>query len=93
MFYLLIESNQRRFGMKRTLGLIGILLLASSFFAMAEGQKDAGSKEVVLKWPCIWVGKDSKAAEIEKLVNEFNAANAGKIRVEIEPQPDYDGYE
>lgn len=79
--------------MKRTVGLIGILLLAVSFFAVAEGQKDSSSKEVVLKWPCIWVGKDSKAAEVEKLVNEFNAANAGKIRVEIEPQPDYDGYE
>jgi raffinose/stachyose/melibiose transport system substrate-binding protein len=51
------------------------------------------AKEVVLKWPCIWVGKDSKAPAITEIVNAFNAANAGKIKVEIEPQPDYNAYE
>lgn len=65
-----------------------ILALAalSSLYAAPAG-------EIVLKWPCIWVGKDSKAPAIAEIVQAFNAANAGKIRVEIEPQPDYNAYE
>ncbi|MCG8570413.1 MAG: ABC transporter substrate-binding protein [Spirochaetes bacterium] len=50
-------------------------------------------KEVVIKWPCIWVGQDSKANTVATLVDQFNAAHEGKIRVEIEPQPNYDAYE
>ncbi|MBI9097443.1 MAG: extracellular solute-binding protein [Spirochaetaceae bacterium] len=50
-------------------------------------------KEVTLQWPCIWVGEDSKAEAVAALVEQFNADNAGSIRVEIEAQPDYDGYE
>ena len=53
----------------------------------------AQTGEIVLKWPCIWVGKDSKAPAIAEIVEAFNKANAGKIRVEIEPQPDYNAYE
>jgi len=75
--------------------VIGFLAVAFLFpmAIMAEGTKEAANKEVVLKWPCIWVGKDTKAPEVAKLVDEFNVANAGKIKVEIESQPDYDGYE
>jgi raffinose/stachyose/melibiose transport system substrate-binding protein len=62
------------------------LLLVPSFMS-------AQTKELVLKWPCIWVGKDSKAPAITEIVDAFNAANAGKIKVEIEPQPDYNAYE
>jgi raffinose/stachyose/melibiose transport system substrate-binding protein len=39
------------------------------------------------------VGQDSKAPAVEQLVNDFNTANAGKIKVVVEPQPDYNGYE
>jgi raffinose/stachyose/melibiose transport system substrate-binding protein len=78
--------------MKRKTGLLGLLVFALAFGVFAEGKKEA-DKEIVLKWPCIWVGKDSKAGEVAKLVEEFNAAHAGKIKVEVEPQPDYDGYE
>jgi raffinose/stachyose/melibiose transport system substrate-binding protein len=53
----------------------------------------AQGKEIVLKWPAIWVGKDSKAPAIAQIVESFNKANAGKIRVEVEPQPDYNAYE
>ena len=53
----------------------------------------AQTKEIVLKWPSIWVGKDSKAPAIAEIVESFNKENAGKIKVEIEPQPDYNGYE
>jgi len=39
------------------------------------------------------VGEDSKANAVAALVEQFNADNAGSIKVEIEAQPDYDGYE
>ena len=78
---------------------IGVLLLVLSaamllfsFSAFAGGQQEEKG-EVVLTWPSIWVGQDSKAEIIEELVNEFNEKHAGSIKVVIEPQPDYDGYE
>lgn len=75
-------------GKTKSIGFVLVLFLfAMPFFAAAQ------SSEIVLKWPCIWVGKDSKAPAIAEIVGAFNAANAGKIRVEIEPQPDYNAYE
>lgn len=75
--------------------LIATLLMVCLLFPlMAQGQTDSkAQKEIVITWPCIWVGQDSKAPSIEQLVNDFNDLNKGKIRVVIEPQPDYDGYE
>ncbi|ADK80067.1 ABC transporter substrate-binding protein [Sediminispirochaeta smaragdinae] len=66
------------------------LVLVSLFSGC--GRQGAGEGEIVLKWPTIWVGKDSKAPMVEKLVAEFNEEHAGSIKVEIEPNPDYDGY-
>jgi raffinose/stachyose/melibiose transport system substrate-binding protein len=65
-------------------------VLITSLFLVSCGKTQ---KEVVINWPCIWVGQDSKAAVVEELVNQFNADNAGKIKVVIEPQPNYDAYE
>ena len=48
--------------------------------------------EITINWPSIWVGKDSKTTVIRELVDEFNAANAGAIKVVIEEQTDYDIY-
>ena len=70
-------------------GLAAVLL---SLIALSSVSA-APSGEIVLKWPCIWVGKDSKAPAVAEIVQAFNAANAGRIRVEIEPQPDYNAYE
>ncbi|MEI8093797.1 MAG: extracellular solute-binding protein [Spirochaetales bacterium] len=53
----------------------------------------AAAQEIVLTWPCIWVGGDAKAAPVKEIVDAFNAANVGKIRVDIEAQPNYDAYE
>ena len=50
------------------------------------------SAEITINWPSIWVGKDSKTTVIRELVDEFNAANAGAIKVVIEEQTDYDIY-
>ena len=50
------------------------------------------AKEITISWPSIWVAKDSKAKVISQLVNEFNQANSGKIKVVLEDQTDYDLY-
>ncbi|MGL1892919.1 MAG: extracellular solute-binding protein [Spirochaetaceae bacterium] len=73
------------------LALTLAMVLASPLFA--SGQNEEATKEVTIKWPCIWVGEDSKAAAVADLVEQFNVDNAGMIKVVIEAQPDYDGYE
>lgn len=75
----------------RRLTCIAVTLLLVTGALFAGGPQEV-QKEVVLQWPCIWVAKDSKAATVEALVSKFNADNLGKIRVVIEPNPDYDGY-
>ena len=50
------------------------------------------SAEITINWPSIWVGKDSKTTVIRELVDEFNLANEGAIKVVIEEQTDYDIY-
>ncbi len=80
--------------MKKVLIMLMIALVAiSSAPIFAAGAREKAAGEIVLTWPCIWVGQDSKADSIEMLVNNFNEKHKGDIRVVIEPQPDYDGYE
>ncbi len=75
--------------MKYTLSLLSLLLfVVGSLFS--GGNQEGG--EIVLQWPTIWVGQDSKAETVATIVDEFNQNNAGRIRVVIEPNPDYDGY-
>ena len=71
--------------------LLVVLMVLVTTPIFSGGEQEKG--EVVLTWPSIWVGQDSKAGIIEELVNEFNSEHEGEIRVVIEPQPDYDGYE
>ena len=75
--------------MKKSTAILLAIALAVPSLLSAQ----AAGKEIVLKWPCIWVGKDSKAPAIAEIVADFNKRNAGKVRVEIEPQPDYNAYE
>jgi raffinose/stachyose/melibiose transport system substrate-binding protein len=77
--------------MKKITVLSLLLLLFTAAALFPSGTQEA-QKEVVLQWPCIWVAKDSKAPTVQALVDTFNADNLGKIRVVIEPNPDYDGY-
>ena len=80
--------------MKKKLVLILVLTLLVVMGITAQGQSDkGGAKEIELRWASIWVGNDSKAPAVEELVAEYNAKNAGKIKVVIEPQPDYNAYE
>jgi raffinose/stachyose/melibiose transport system substrate-binding protein len=94
MLYFLFESNflikEKSMNRNRIKGF-GFAILAILFVLPAGVWAQSG--EIVLKWPCIWVGKDSKAPAIADIVARFNTENAGKIRVDIEPQPDYNAYE
>ncbi len=75
---------------KILLGIALIMLIMPSVI-WAGGQQEADG-EVVLKWPTIWVGEDSKAPMVAALVDEFNVLYDGKYQVNIEANPDYDAY-
>ena len=50
------------------------------------------ASEIVINFPSIWVGTDSKAAYMSQLIDNFNAENAGAIKVVVEEQTDYQAY-
>ena len=58
----------------------------------APAEAAASGEEIVINFPSIWVGTDSKAEYIAKLIEDFNAENAGAIRVVVEEQTDYQAY-
>lgn len=61
--------------------------------ALAQGPEAFNPKgEITLNFPCIWVGTDSKAAVFGEMVSSFNEAYAGKVKVVIEEQTDYQAY-
>ena len=60
--------------------------------AEAAPAEAAPAGEIVINFPSIWVGTDSKAAYMSKLIDDFNAENAGAIKVVVEEQTDYQGY-
>lgn len=78
--------------MKKALMVLVALLFVAGLLPLFAGGGQEAEKEIVLQWPCIWVAQDSKATTVAALVDQFNADNAGKIKVVIEPNPDYDGY-
>lgn len=80
--------------------LLSLLLLACMVLPLALGASaeslapaDFNPKsEVVLNFPSIWVGTDSKATVFAEMVAAFNEAYAGKAKVVIEEQTDYQAY-
>lgn len=61
--------------------------------AKEETTKAASSDgAVTLTFPSIWVGTDSKAEVFGKMIEGFNKENAGKFKVAVEEQTDYDAY-
>lgn len=63
--------------------------------AAAQGETQAAASsggEIELSFPCIWVGSDIKAAVFGQMVEGFNTEYAGKYKVVIEEQTDYDLY-
>ena len=71
--------------------IIALLLTLTMIFALSV-PAFAADEEIVINIPSIWVGTDSKAAYFSKLVEDFNAENAGSIKVVIEEQTDYQAY-
>jgi len=57
-----------------------------------EGAAEGSGEEIVINFPSIWVGTDSKAAYFAEMVEAFNTENAGSIKVVIEEQTDYQAY-
>jgi len=53
---------------------------------------EAPAEEIVINFPSIWVGTDSKANYMAKMIEDFNAENAGAIKVVVEEQTDYQAY-
>ena len=78
--------------------LIAWCLAAVSILAACAGNKTAGSGNsgsggaIVLTFPSIWVGADSKAEAFGKMINDFNEEYAGEIEIKVEEQTDYDAY-
>lgn len=58
----------------------------------SKTKSEVKEKEIVINFPCIWVGKDSKAKVVSQMINEFNEENKGKIKVVVEEIADYDAY-
>ncbi|BCG60177.1 ABC transporter substrate-binding protein [Paenibacillus sp. URB8-2] len=80
---------------KRTLLLtLPAILLVFSILLSACGEniKSGEASEIEIKFPSIWVAKDSKAASFAQIVKDFNEQNQGKIKVVVEEIPDYGAY-
>ncbi|HAE22808.1 MAG TPA: ABC transporter substrate-binding protein [Spirochaetaceae bacterium] len=73
--------------------LVFVFLVAPLALYAAGTSEAVPGKEIELRWASIWVGQDSKAAPVNAIIAEFNAANAGKIKVVVDPQPDYNAHE
>ncbi len=55
----------------------------------APAEAEAAGGEIIINFPSVWVGTDSKAPYMAELIDAFNAENAGSIKVVVEEQSDY----
>ena len=78
--------------MKKVTKLLALVLALAMVLPLAACGKQKTSGEIVINFPSIWVGTDSKAAYMSKLIEDFNAENAGSIKVVVEEQTDYQAY-
>ena len=76
--------------MKKLFALL--LALAMCFSLMAVAAPAWADGEIVINFPSIWVGTDSKAPYMAEMIEAFNAENAGAIKVVVEEQTDYQAY-
>ncbi len=76
--------------MKKLFALVLAFALCLSLTALAVPASADG--EIVINFPSIWVGTDSKAAYLAEMIDAFNAENAGSIKVVVEDQTDYQAY-
>ncbi|NBC28786.1 MAG: extracellular solute-binding protein [Spirochaetes bacterium] len=80
----------RRFLTVTAVLLVLLMVSVGSLFATGQGEQEGG--EVVLEFPTFWVGQDAKAEIVASLVEEFNAEYEGQYQVDIQANPDTDGY-
>ena len=82
--------------MKKLIALLLVAVMAIGLAACGGSSQPAAtseaSGEIVINFPSIWVGTDSKAAYMSQLIDAFNAENAGSIKVVVEEQTDYQAY-
>lgn len=81
---------------------LAMLLALSMVFALCACSGSANSEktpaestskeEIVLTFPCIWVGTDSKAAYLAEMIEAFNTEYAGQIKIVVEEQSDYQAH-
>ena len=74
--------------MKKVFALLLVLVMVLTLAPMSAFADD----EIVINFPSIWVGTDSKAAYMAELIEKFNEENAGSIKVVVEEQTDYQAY-
>lgn len=78
--------------MKKLIALLLALVMVFALAACGQQAAPAQTGEIVINFPSIWVGTDSKAEYMGKLIEAFNAENAGAIKVVVEEQTDYQAY-
>ncbi len=77
---------------RRLLLVLMVALLLVPALGFAGGRPEAATGEITLRFPTFWVGRDSKAAPVAALIDEFNEQHAGRIRIVVEESPEPDGY-
>lgn len=81
---------------KRLLSSVTAVIMAASVLAGCGSNTNSTTKvqkEIEIKFPSFWVGKDSKAKTMTDLITKFNEDNKGKIKVTVEEIADYNAYE
>ena len=71
--------------MKKLLSLLLVMIMVVALAVPAYAAND----EIIINFPSVWVGTDSKAPYMAQLIENFNAENAGSIKVVVEEQSDY----
>ena len=71
--------------MKKLLSLLLVMIMVVALAVPAYAAND----EIIINFPSVWVGTDSKAPYMSQLIEQFNAENAGSIKVVVEEQTDY----
>ncbi|MBQ8075344.1 MAG: extracellular solute-binding protein [Oscillospiraceae bacterium] len=72
--------------------LFALILAVTMCLSLAAIAVPASADEIVINFPSIWVGTDSKAPYMAEMIEAFNAENAGSIKVVVEEQTDYQAY-
>lgn len=68
-----------------------VALTMAMVFASGAPEASAAEKEVEIKFVTWWTGEDTKGPYVKQIVDDFNAAHAGKIHVTLEGTNDADG--